>query len=327
MDNMRTKIPGTDLQSFPIALGGASLGSSIRREDAFRLMDEFVDAGGNMVDTAQVYANWLPDIEPSISERVIGQWMAERGLRSRMIVTTKGAHPLLHSMDRSRMSEEDIRQDVDGSLQRLRVDEIDLYWLHRDDTDRTVGEILETMNRFVREGKIRYFGCSNWSVERIRDAARYAAEHGLQGFAGNQMMWSLASADRSLFQDPSLVPMDEEMYRYHLESGMAALPYSSQAQGLFAKWERGEYAKDDNRISPQYRSPENVGRFERCLALASELDVSVNRIVLAYLSSQPFPTVPIAGCRMSAQLRDSLSAAGLRLSKDQLAYLERGISL
>jgi aryl-alcohol dehydrogenase-like predicted oxidoreductase len=327
VEKIRTTIPGTELHAFPIALGGAPLGSAIPRDDAFRLMDEFMDGGGNMVDTAQVYANWLPDIEPSVSESTIGQWMTERRCHNRMIVTTKGAHPFLESMDRPRMSEEEVRLDLEGSLRRLRVEAIDLYWLHRDDVGRPVGDILEMMNGFVREGKIRCFGCSNWSVERMREADRYVTGHGLQGFAGNQMMWSLAAADPSRFQDPSLVAMDEEMHRYHLATGMAALPYSSQAQGLFTKWERGEYAKDDERISPQYRSEENVRRFERCRTLARELSVSINRIVLAYLTSQPFPTVPIAGCRTSAQLRDSLAVADLRLSYSQLAYLEHGSNL
>lgn len=320
------EIPGTELRVFPIALGGAPLGSAVARGDAFRLMDEFVDGGGNMVDTALVYANWLPDVEPSASERTIGEWMRLRGNRGRMIVTTKGAHPLLTSMDRPRMSEADIREDVEGSLRRLGVDTIDLYWLHRDDVGRPAGEIVETMNRFVREGKIRHFGCSNWMVERMREASRYAAEHGLQGFAGNQMMWSLAAVDRARLKDQTLVPMDGEMHAYHVETGMAALPYSSQANGLFTKWERDAYAEDDERIAPQYRLRENARRFERCRKLAAERSVTVNRIVLAYLLGQPFPTVPIAGCRTSGQLRDSLAAAEVRLTPDEVRYLEQGSS-
>ncbi|RUS48713.1 aldo/keto reductase [Cohnella sp. AR92] len=315
---------GTELASSPIGLGGANLGSTISKEDSFRLMDEYVELGGNMVDTAQVYANWLPDVERSISETTIGEWMKRRGNRDRLLVTTKGAHPLFESMSVSRMSESDLREDVEGSLRRLQVDVIDMYWLHRDDASRDAGEIVERMNGFIREGKIRYYGCSNWTAERIGTAQRYAAEHRLQGFSGNQMMWSLPLADRSGFQDPTLVPMDRETYEWHRQTKLTAVPYSSQAQGVFTKWERGTHAWDDERIAGQYRSQANVERFQRARKLAEELGVPVSRLVLAYLTSQPFPTVPIVGCNSSEQLRDSMSAAELRLTPDQLGYLANG---
>lgn len=320
----QVQIPNTELRVSQIGLGSALFGSAVSKDDAFRLMDRYADLGGNMIDTAEVYANWLPDVETSVSEKTIGEWMKARGNRNRLVVTTKGAHPRMDTMHIPRLSKAEIREDLEGSLRRLQVEAIDLYWLHRDDASREAGEIIETMNDFVREGKIRYFGCSNWTAERMREAQAYAAERGLQGFAANQMMWSLAAVDKAQLSDPTLVPMDGEMYRLHLESKLAAVPYSSQAQGLFSKWEKGTYDEQDERIAPQYRSGENVARWKRSRRLAAELSLSVNRIVLGYLISQPFPTIPIVGPNNVEQLLDSMSAAEVRLTPEQLAYLEEG---
>ncbi|HEX7057742.1 MAG TPA: aldo/keto reductase [Bacilli bacterium] len=319
---MRQKsIPGTDLSCSMLSLGSVFFGSTISEEDSFRLMDMYVERGGNMVDTAQVYANWLL-VATSASEKTIGRWMKARKNRHRLVVTTKGAHPDPATMHISRMSPRELAADLDGSLMRLGVDCIDLYWLHRDDPNIAAGEILETLNGFVKAGKIRYFGCSNWTIARIDEAQRYAKEKGIQGFAANQMMWSLAYVERASLSDPTLVPMDADMKNYHAETGLAAIPYTSQAEGLFTKWESGLYTFDDSRIKPYFRSAENVRRFYRARELAAELSLTVSQVVLAYLVSQPFTTIPIIGCRTPEMLIDSLAAADVVLTPEQLAFLE-----
>jgi aryl-alcohol dehydrogenase-like predicted oxidoreductase len=311
---------GTDLQCSTFCLGGGGLGSDLNQADSFLLMDAYTDRGGNFIDTAQVYANWLP-IETSISEKTIGLWMKARKNRNRLIVSSKGAHPLLESMHLSRMSREDIAQDIEGSLRHLQVGTIDFYILHRDDTNRSVQEILETLNDQVKAGKIRYFGCSNWTTERIKEAQAYAEAHGIQGFSGNQMMWSLAEADSTKFVDTTLVAMDEAMKQYHFATGMSAFPYSSQAQGLFTKWDSGLYTPDDIRISPMYKSAANRVRFERAQQLAADLSRTVTEIVLGYLISHSFQAFPIIGCRTLNQLEESLKAADLHLTQTQLEFL------
>ncbi|HZG86342.1 aldo/keto reductase [Paenibacillus sp.] len=316
----RTNIAGTELDSSSLSLGGVALGSKLDEEQSFRLMDAYVDFGGNMVDTAQVYANWLP-IEPSVSERTIGKWMKLRGNRSRLIVTTKGAHPDLSTMQVSRLSREEIASDIEGSLRRLQVDCIDLYWLHRDDPAKDAGEIIESLNEQAKAGNIRYFGCSNWSAARIREAQAYAAARGLQGFAANQMMWSLAEVDRSKQGDPTLVAMDEETMRLHTETGIAAIPYSSQAQGIFSKLASGALTFDDEKLAPMYRTDGNRRRLERIKQLAAERSLTIAQVVLGYLLSQPFPTIPIVGCYTVEQLQECVEADAVRLSEEQLAFL------
>lgn len=154
----------------------------------------------------------------------------------------------MSTMQISRLSREEISEDVEGSLRRLQVDTIDLYWPHRDDRNRDVGEIMEALNNLVKEGKIRYFGCSNWTTDRIQEAQLYAGSNGLQAFSANQPMWSLASVDLSKSEDPTLVVMDENMYKMHSDTGLTSIPYSSQAQGLFTKLDEGRLSLNDDSL-------------------------------------------------------------------------------
>jgi aryl-alcohol dehydrogenase-like predicted oxidoreductase len=239
-----------------------------------------------------------------------------------MIVATKGAHPELETMHISRLSRAEIEDDLNDSLKNLQVETIDLYWLHRDDPKQPVGEILETLNDQVKAGKIRYFGCSNWWPARIEAAQAYAAEHDLQGFVANQVMWSLAPVDPPAIRDKTSVWMDGATWQYHRETGLAAIPYTSQAHGLFQRLEQGTLEQMEAYPRSIYRLEASRQRFERIKELAAETGLSVSQIVLGYLLAQPFTTIPIVGCRTLAQLQDSLTAAGVKLEPEQVRYLE-----
>jgi aryl-alcohol dehydrogenase-like predicted oxidoreductase len=321
MTAKKVNLPGTDLYISSLCLGGGPLGSKLSEAESFRLMDQYVEHGGNMIDTAEVYANWRPDLPASISEITIGKWIRSRKHRQNMIVTTKGAHPRLDTMRLSRLSPEDIIEDVEGSLRRLQVDTIDLYWLHRDDENRPVSEILGTLQRLISAGKIRYIGCSNWKLERIQEARNVAKQEGLSGFIANQPMWSLAQADTAKLNDTTLVQMDEKMERNHEQYNWSVIPYSSQAQGLFSKWASGTYTFDDQRLPAMYRTKENRLRFERALQLAEALSLTVNQIVLGYLLSKPFPVIPIIGAYSEAYLNDCFQSTDVHLSQEQLDFL------
>jgi aryl-alcohol dehydrogenase-like predicted oxidoreductase len=308
-------LPGTDLAVSSLCLGAGPIGSTLDRGDSCRLLDAFVDQGGNFVDTALVYANWLP-IEKSISEKTLGRWMRERGNRKRMVVGTKGAHPDLAAMHVPRLSPAEIRADAEASLRHLQSDWIDLYWLHRDDPARPVGEIVEALNALMREGKIRAAGCSNWRAPRIREAQGYAAARGLRGFAADQMMWSAAVIDASALADQTLVVMDDALHQLHAGTGLAAVPYSSQAGGLFQKMASGRWMpRQDGGVYP---AEPNQARYARIQEVAARRGLTVSQVALGCLLSQPFITVPIVGCRTLEQLRDSVSAADVRLSSEDL---------
>lgn len=313
----------TNLYPSEICLGSELFGSLVDSETSFRIMDMFVDAGGNFIDTAHSYADCYSE-EKSISEKTIGKWLRARENRDKMIIATKGGYPVA---DMPRLSRQEIESDLNESLNFLQVDYIDLYWLHRDDVNRPVGEILHTMNEFVKSGKIRYFGCSNWKADRLLEAIKYAEKNGLKCFVANQMMWSLAIPNLEAISDKgyeckTLVAMNDELKRLHYETGLAAVPYFSQARGFFAKVADGkpEQLSEIGRLL--FYSDENLRRLERAKKVSKELGKPVAAIILGYLMAQEITTIPIIGCRKIKYLTEALSATDLELNKDLLAYLE-----
>ena len=314
-------IPNTELRVSQICLGSAEFGAGVMPKDAFGLLDAFVAEGGNFIDTAHVYSDWIPNTK-STSEKLIGEWLHKSGMRDDVVIATKGAHPELTSMQVSRLSKDDIERDVSESLEYLQTDRIDLYWLHRDDVNIPVGEILEILNEQVWLGNIRYFGCSNWKFSRIQEAMNYAADKSVHGFIANQPLWSLAVADMNAIPDKTLVGMDDEGVVFHKRTQMAVIPYTSQAKGFFSKVERAGregLSEGDQKI---YFSAINSKRLLRVQELAQKYAVRVNDIALSYLLSQPFTTIPVVGCRTVAQLRESVKAVDVVLTSEEVAYLE-----
>ena len=256
-----------------------------------------------------------------MSEKTLGAWMKARGNRQQVVVATKGAHPNLETMHIPRLSPAEIVGDLEASLGHLQTEQIDLYWLHRDDPARPVSEILETLEAQRQAGKIRYYGCSNWRPARLREAQSYAQQHGLSGFAADQPLWNLAQVEYANLGDPTLAVMDGELWALHRELNLACVPFSSQANGFFQKLERGQEARIQGNQRRMYLTPENRARFERAQALKARSGLSTTQIVLGYLLAQPFPTFPVIGPKTQEQLRDSLSAAEAQLSAEDVAFL------
>ncbi len=323
----RQTMPGTDLELSLISLGTVPLGGDVDEQQAFRLLDTYAELGGNFVDTAAVYSDWLGQGN-RVAETRIGRWLQSRGMADQMIVATKGAHPRLETMGRPRLSRQDILDDARRSRERLTVETIPLYYLHRDDPNRDVAEIVEALAELVDEGVVRYVACSNWRLDRIRRAMTFAAERRLPTFVANQMRWSLARINPESQSDPTLVEMDPQMHRYHTETQLAAVPYSSQAQGFFS----GDYGPDipepatkgGHKIVSYYYSEINFHRLRRVNLMADMLGRPSTHIALAWLLSQPFAVFPIIGTSRIDHLRQSCAAASLRLTPAQVAWIECG---
>jgi aryl-alcohol dehydrogenase-like predicted oxidoreductase len=314
-------IPKTDLTPSQLCLGTSNFGATIPQPDAFALMDAFVEQGGNFLDTAHVYANWIPTLPKSISEKTIGTWMKVRNNRHQIIIGTKGAHPDLATMHIARLAPADIVQDLNESLQHLQTETIDLYWLHRDEPTRPVGEIVETLDTQVKTGKIRAFGCSNWSTARMQAALDYANAHGCHGFVANQPMWSLAQPNPAAFGMPGLAAMDEAMLAFHQQSGWAVIPYTAQARGFFSKVTDQGPAGLSERDRQAYWNVENERRATIVQRLSSDYRTTAAQVALAYLLCQPIPTIPVIGCRTVTQLQDSMRAVELHLQPAAIALL------
>jgi len=315
------RIPNSDLNVSSLCLGTGDLGSKLDQAASFQLLDAFVAAGGTFLDTANVYGDWIAGTK-SNSEKMIGAWLAQSGKRQQMVIGTKGMHPLLSSMNVPRSSPEEIGHDIDQSLGHLRSDVIDLYWLHRDDRARPVGEIIETLAAQVRMGKIRYFGCSNWHTERIAAANAYAAAHGLPGFVADQMWWNAAKLDAAAIPDKTVVAMDSTLYAYHQQTGLAAIPFSSQAHGLLHKLAEGKGDAIRAGHKAVYPVASNERRAVAIHTLAQELGASFTGVVLGYLQSQPFVTIPIIGAQIISHLQDSMSGDGVWLDEEQREMID-----
>lgn len=313
------RIGKTEMLAFPLALGTGGLGVRMTEAAAFELLDTFAEAGGNVLDTARVYSDWVPG-ESHRSERIIGDWLRARGNRAGVILSTKGGHPELGRMGVPRLDAGSLRVDVEGSLVSLRVETIDLYWLHRDDPGRPVAEILESLSSFVREGKIRHYGFSNWSAARIRQAVRHCRDHGAPEPVGDQALLNIGCRHMRPLSDPTMAVYSRDLEEADVDLGLTTFAYSSQANGFFTKLSRSQGSAEAAaqeaalRGSP-YDTEENRALFSSIDRHARALGLSVTAMVLGFLLSRSHATIPIVGPRTVEQLRDSLAAAGARLSR------------
>lgn len=313
----------TSIKPSRICLGTASFGSDIPRKQAFAVLDAYVEAGGNFLDTAHIYAAWREG-GWGASERTVGEWIRSNGLRDHIVLATKGAHPPLDDLDHGRSSQADIDHDLNESLERLGVDWVDMYWLHRDDPERPVGEIVETLVACVKDGRILSYGGSNWSTERLEAANRYASEHGLPPFAANQPGWALADRASTTPPVPGMVFLDEDGRRWHERTRLPVAAYSAQAKGYFGDenvaWARHGFSGQVPH-GAEYDSTASRERLLVTLSLSDEKGCTANQIALAYLLRQSFPVFPIIGTSQPDRVREALEAESVTLSPTEVQLL------
>ena len=308
-------IPNTTLTVSPLCLGLGDLGTRLSGPDAVVLLDAFLTAGGNFVDTAHCYGFWGPG-GIGASERELGRVIGELGCRERLVIATKGGHPAAdpdYPRPDDYLSPEVLASDVTASLEHLGTETIDLYLLHRDDTRVPVGEIIDALNTHVATGQLRYLGASNWSVARIAAANDYAAQHGLSGLCVSQVHFSLADPKWPVTDDPTMRTMTPEMHAWHTQTGLPAMGYCASAGGFFAGRESAEGG---------YGTDENLACRERARALAGDLGVTPTQVALAYLRAQPFPVFPIVGTLQVEHLSEALGSAELSLTAAQAQWLQ-----
>lgn len=295
----KIKLASTELMVSPLCLGTVNYGSDMSVEDSLHQLSHYVQLGGNFIDTARIYGVWAGKGE-ALSERIIGQWIKESGLRDKIVLATKGAHPDWDRMDKMRVQPHMIAEDLDQSLKHLCTDVIDLYFLHRDDPAVPVIDILQELEKAVKQGKIRYYGCSNWTLARILEAERVAKEEGLTGFVCNQLMWSLADVHFDGLTDKTFVLMDDEMYANHIRTGMGAMAYMSIAKGYFMRRAAGENLPES--VRAVYDTAEN----ERIYNIMIENNADPLTASLTYLTNHPFASVAIASFDSDQQLEDAM---------------------
>ena len=204
---------------------------------------------------------------------------------------------------------EEIARDLSASLAQLKLDQVDLYYLHRDDPSVPVEEIIDYLNDEIDRGRIRYLGCSNWTADRLAEANTYASRSGQAGFVANQPRWSLGSRHMRPPADPTLQKLTDSAYRYHKEQQLTLLPYSSQAGGFFSKFSA---QGDDEALAelPLY-SRENLAMAAKLKDLSERCHIDTAHLVLAFFFKRPFPVIPLVGCRNASQMLDSVKSLEL----------------
>ncbi|HIU48396.1 MAG TPA: aldo/keto reductase [Candidatus Avimonoglobus intestinipullorum] len=301
-----------------VVLGTDYFGTTRSREDSFRMMDAYTERGGNVLDTARVYGAWFPGGDGA-SERTVGAYVKERGLRHKIVISSKAGHPPLDDMHQGRLDRAEITADVDTGLLQLGTDYIDILWLHRDDVSKPVEEIIDTLDGLVKQGKILSYGASNWTAKRLREANAYAAKSGKRPFAASQIQWSLAVCHH--IADDTLVQMDTAEETFYAASKLPVFAFSSQAKGFFEKYDKNTLSE---KADGRYNTPDNVARYRRLKQISQKTGISLSALALGYLlCNRTFPVLPIIGGSKPEQIADSMSILDTGIPEEILEWRKK----
>ena len=308
------KLGRTGLKVSELCLGTMQFGWTSDEANSFAVMDAFVAAGGNFIDTADVYSRWAPGNPGGVSEEIIGRWMKARGNRGGIVLATKARGRMWDGPNGEGLSRGHLIRACEDSLRRLETDTIDLYQTHAFDADTPIDETLRALDDLVRSGKVRYTGASNYPGWRLSKALWTSDKLGLTRYDSLQPHYSLAH--RAEFER-ELKPLCEE-------EGVGVIPYSPLAAGFLT----GKYRRDSVPASARAEGIRNRYFNERGFAILDKLDdvakarnLTVAQAALAWLLTQPVITAPIIGANSVEQLAESLGAAGVKLSAEEMDAL------
>lgn len=302
----------SDLKIAPLMLGTNVFGWTADEKTSFSILDAFIDAGFNAVDTADVYSRWSP-AGAGASETVIGNWLAQGGRRDRIVLATKVGMEMGEGM--KGLSAAYIERAVEASLKRLKTDYIDLYQSHRDDADTPLAETAEAYGRLIKAGKVRVVGSSNFTAERLKAALDTAKDLGVPRYESEQPLYNLY--DRAGFEGAlQKLCIDEEIGVipfYGLASGFLTGKYRSEAD--LSKSPRGGGAK-------KYMTDRGMRILAALDEVAGGHGATPAQVALAWVMAQPGLTAPIASATSVAQLQELMGAAELSLTVDDLKALD-----
>jgi aryl-alcohol dehydrogenase-like predicted oxidoreductase len=308
------KISSTDLDVYPIALGGNVFGWTADEAESFAVLDGYAAAGGNFIDTADVYSAWAPGNSGGESETILGRWIASRGSRDQTIIATKvGKHPQY-----SGLSAETIRAAAENSLKRLETEYIDLYYAHADDEKTPLEETLGAFDALVREGKVRYIAASNYTAPRLAKALEVSDREGYARFVALQQHYNLMERNQ----------YEGELADLVAKEGLSSIPYFALASGfLTGKYRPGAKVQSQRAQSAgAYLTEKGIKVLAALDEIASAHNAAIATIALAWLAAQPTVVAPIASARTTEQLPDLLSVSEVRLSDLEMRRLNEASS-
>ena len=293
------RIPNTELGVHPLYLGGNPFGWTADREQSFAVLDAYVAAGGNFIDTADVYSEWVPGNEGGESESIIGEWMRARGNRDSLIIATKVAK----LSTRRGLSRANIEAALDDSLRRLQTDHIDLYYAHEDDQTVPLQETLQTFADAIEAGKVRYIAASQYTAPRLAEAARLARELGLPGYVALQTHYNLMSRD-----------YEGELQQVCIDNDIACLPFYGLARGfLSGKYQPGVQVDSARAggVLADYGNERGWTMVSVLGGIAARHGVSSSAVALEWLRRQPGVLAPLASARTSEQVPELMQQVQL----------------
>jgi aryl-alcohol dehydrogenase-like predicted oxidoreductase len=302
------------LQVSPLAFGGNVFGWTVDETLSFRLLDAWLDAGFNFVDTADVYSSWVPGHSGGESETIIGKWLRQTGKRNRVVLATKVGKPM--GEGKKGLSPAYIREAVDASLRRLKTDHIDLYQSHDDDADTPLADTLGAFAELIKAGKVRAIGASNFSAPRLAEALDIAEREGLPRYESLQPLYNLY--DRAAFED-ALEPLCLErgigvINFYALAAGFLTGKYRSEADA--AKSARGA------NTTKKYLNPRGLRILAALDAAARAHGATPGQVAIAWQIARASITAPIASATSQKQLEELVAAASLALDAETIAALD-----
>lgn len=308
------KLGTSDLNVYPLCLGGNTFGWTANEQESFEVLDAYAAAGGNFIDSADAYSHWIPGNSGGESETILGNWMKARGNRDSIVIATKlGMLPGFTAL-----TADNIATAVDNSLRRLQTDYIDLYYAHKDDPDTDQLETMTAFDALVKAGKVRNIAASNYSADRLQSALDVADANGLTKFVALQNLYNLV--ERSAYEGP----LRDVVERNNLVS----LPYYSLAKGfLTGKYRvKGEIESGRAAGAEVYLDTNGPAVLAAMDTVAAAHGVSLTTIALAWVAAQPTIATPIASARVVSQLPDLLAMTSVTLSSDQLSLLDSATS-
>ncbi len=310
----KRKLGKSGLEIAPLVFGGNVFGWTVDEKASFALLDGFLDAGFNCVDTADVYSKWKPGNKGGESEIIIGNWFKARGNRAKVILASKCG--LEMAPDKKGLSKAYILRAVEDSLKRLQTDYIDLYQSHRDDNVTPAAETMEAHAQLVKAGKIRVVGASNFSAARMRESLDASAKAGIPRYETLQPLYSLV--ERAEFEG--------DLQKLCVAEGIGVIPYYSLASGFLTGKYRSE-ADVGNAARgagvKKYLNPKGFAVLKALDDAAKKHNATQAQVALAWLLAQPAIAAPIASATSPTQLADILKSARLELDKDTLAALTK----
>ncbi|QHL86610.1 aldo/keto reductase [Nibribacter ruber] len=315
---MKKKILGnTGIELGPLAFGGNVFGWTVDEKTSFQLLDGFIEAGLNLIDTADSYSSWAPGNQGGESETIIGKWLMARGNRNQVVIATKVGWEI--TPEREGLKKDYIMTSVEGSLKRLQTDYIDLYQSHVDDASTPFQETLEAYSRLLDQGKIRAIGASNIKANRLKEALAVSKEHGLPSYQTLQPEYNLYSR----------AGYEHELEGLVLENKIGVICYSALASGFLT----GKYrSKEDFSKSARGGGMQKFmnERGQRILAaldvISAHHQATPAQVSLAWLMARPSITAPIASATSTEQLQDLIKATQLTLTEHDIQRLNTASS-